>query len=272
MTQGTIFSCAVAGDYVGCPTYGLIVTARCDVAHDKARVLNYLPVVSLDDWLHRDGRIILSERLLSDAKGAMEKALKAAGFSPVILETEAPTAVLNTLFPAGGDKKLRANFQKGCTRFTLSSQCLKSAPSEKLCLELAREAPGLRDAVISELVHHKLAGFYFLPAIEPKGPDLGFVVLAREIQMIPRDLAIAVADGLEAALYENMCNSTPAFQNKLSITMDDFAYPVGQLQSPQLEHLLQTFAFLFGRIGLPDPDKSYVDGLWTRQPTVSTWP
>ncbi len=272
MTQGTIFTCAVSGDYVGCPTYGLILTARCDIAHDKARVLNYLPVVSLDHWLHRDGRIILSERLLSDAKGTMERALKTAGFSAAILETEAPTAVLNTLFPVGGDKKLRANFEKGCSRFVLASQCLKSAPSEKLCLDLAREAPGLRDAVLSDLVHHKLVGYYFLPAIEPKGPDPGFVVLVREIQMIPRELATAVADGLEAALYGSLCESTPAFQNKLSIPVDDLAYPVGQILSPQLEHLLQAFAFLFGRIGLPDPDKGYVDGLWTRQPTVSTLP
>ena len=90
MTQGTIFSCAIAEDYTGCPTYGLVLTAGCDVAHDKVRVHNYIPIVHLDDWLHRDGRIILAQRLLSEAMGAMRSTLKEAGHSPSILETENP--------------------------------------------------------------------------------------------------------------------------------------------------------------------------------------
>jgi hypothetical protein len=51
MTQGTIFSCAVAEDYRACTTRGLIITARCDVANDKVRTYNYLPVVPFSDWI-----------------------------------------------------------------------------------------------------------------------------------------------------------------------------------------------------------------------------
>jgi hypothetical protein len=107
-----------------------------------------------------------------------------------------------------------------------------------------------------------------MASIEPQGSDLGFVALVREIQAIPKDLAVAVAGGLDSDLYGSMCQSNPSFHNKLLISRDDLAYPIGQMLSPHLEHLLQSFAFLFGRIGLPDPDKTYVDGLWGRQPTV----
>jgi hypothetical protein len=268
MTQGTIFTCAVAEDYLGCPTRGLVFTARCDIAHDKARVLNYLPIVSLDDWLHRDGRIILAQRLISETLGVMHGVLKDGGYSPAILDTEHPRAILDTLFPNGADGKLRQRFDRACGRFELASRCLSSRPSETLSVSLGHEAPKLREALCSELVHNNLGGFYFLRSIEPSGPDLGHVVLLREIQSVPLELALAVADGLSRELYESMCQSHPLLHNKLSIAPDDFAYPIGQVLSPHLEHLLQTFAWLFSRIGLPDPDKVYVAGLWNRQPTV----
>ena len=42
MTLGTIFTCAVAGGYASRPVYGIVLTARCDISHDKALVVNYL--------------------------------------------------------------------------------------------------------------------------------------------------------------------------------------------------------------------------------------
>ena len=90
-TQGTIFSCAVAENYVGCQTCGLIITARCDAANDKVRCYNYVPVVTLNDWVHRDGRVILAERLMAETLGGLRGTLTDAGLSASILETEEPS-------------------------------------------------------------------------------------------------------------------------------------------------------------------------------------
>ena len=268
MTQGTLFSCAVAADYGWCATYGIVITARCDIAHDKVQVHNYLPVVALDDWLHRDGRILLARRLMSEAIGVMSGVLKESGFSPLILDTQSPRNILDTLYPTSTGGKFRERFEKGCTRFELGTRCLDSLPSEKLSVSLGKEAPKLRDALLGELVRNTLSGFYFLKSAEPGGSDAGFVILIREVQTIPRELASAVAQGLDAELYGTLCEPHPSFRDKLSIRKDDFACPVGQMSSPHLEHLLQTFAFLFGRIGLPDPERAYIENLWNRQPTV----
>ena len=269
MTQGTIFTCAVAGDYLGCTTHGIVLTARCDISHDKARVHNYLPIVSLDDWLHRDGRIILAQRVMAEAQGAMRSVLKAGGFSASVMETEAPKVVFDTLFPEGSDKKRREQFEKACLRFELADRCKASPPNEKLSIDLARAVPKVLDGLLVELVHNNLGGFYFLNSIEPGGPDLGYVILVREVQSIPRELAHAVAVGLDGELYDSMCQTDLSLCGKLVVARDDFAYPLGQMLSPHLELLLQTFAFLFSRIGLTDPDKVYIDGLWSRQPTVA---
>jgi hypothetical protein len=55
----------------------------------------------------------------------------------------------------------------------------------------------------------------------------------------------------------------------LSFTHSDFAMPIGELTSPQVEHLLQTFSFLFGRIGLPDPGKESVAALCGIRPSTT---
>ena len=55
MTQGVVFAGAFADNYRNAPVWGICITARCDAAHDKAQVFNYLPIVRFEDWLVVDG-------------------------------------------------------------------------------------------------------------------------------------------------------------------------------------------------------------------------
>jgi hypothetical protein len=272
LTQGTIFSCATAEDYADCTTHGLIITARCDVANDKVRPYNYVPVVSLSDWLHRDGRILLADRLMAEALGGLRNVLRESGFSTTILETETPRSVLSILFCNAhtGTKasKLRNRFSDLCDRYELASQGLESEPSDATCIRIAKVQPKLKDAVLAELVSQRLAGYYFLNRVEPEQDDNGFVALLREVQAIPRSAAHAVANGLDPCLFADMCKVEPLLRGRLRIPHDGLAMPVGLVASPNLEHLMQSFALLFSRIGIADPDQSYVTGLWARQPSI----
>ena len=139
-TQGTLFTCAVAENYAGCETFGLIFTARCDAATDKVRCYNYIPVVTLNDWVHRDGRVILADRLMAETVGGLRNALTDAGFSPSILETEDPRTILTTLFAPGGAApkvaKARDRFAQLCDRHALAVSGLSSAPSDAACLRI----------------------------------------------------------------------------------------------------------------------------------------
>jgi hypothetical protein len=268
LTQGTVFTCAVAEEYEGCATYGLIITARCDVEQDKVRAYNYLPVVPLKDWLARDGKLIIAERLMADAQSRLKNALKENGYSPNILETESPRNVLETLFPAKSsskENKARDRFMKSCDLYDLATLGLSTIPDERACSRMATANPGLRDAVVKELVHHKLNGYYFLDRVEPNGVNAGHVALLREIRLIPRRVAKAVTEGIDVQQYKALCASEPRCQTSVNVPTGGFSMPVGLIASPFLEHLMQSFAMLFGRIGLPDPDLGYVSGLWERQ-------
>ncbi|WP_420726301.1 hypothetical protein [Hwanghaeella sp. LZ110] len=87
LDQGTIFTCGYAGRYPGCVVYGLAITARCDFAQGKYRILNYVPIVKLADWLLVDGLELIKERYKKELNGRLTGALKGAGLSAALLES-----------------------------------------------------------------------------------------------------------------------------------------------------------------------------------------
>jgi hypothetical protein len=272
ITQGTIFSCATAEDYTGCQVHGLVITARCDIAQTKAAVFNYLPVVTLDDWIHRDGRLLLCERIGKNIEGRMRACLRAAGHSESIMITERPEAILRTLFPAATPEKevlkRRKLFQQAVEDYGEVIAAMEADPSQKLAIGLGNKHAGDRDAVIRELISHRLNGYYFLASISADQEPLGHVVLLREVRHMPRDLAGYVANGINADEYISLCKGRSGFLDRLSFETEDFAMPVSSLRSPHIEHLMQVFSILFSRIGLPDPDREFVETVWHKQPSV----
>jgi hypothetical protein len=270
MTQGTIFTCAVAEEYPGCTVHGLIITARCDISNDKVQTVNYVPVVTLDDWLRRDGRLTVSQRFMKETLGKIKSALTESGYSLSILETESPVSLLDSLFAGGNARadKARLRFEALCARYDLAAVGNSNDAPSDICGRIAKFAPHLRDSLINELAHQKLAGQYFLNQLEPDGDDLGHVALLREIQALPRPVAYAIADGLDANRFAEMCSVEPRLEGRLRIETDGLALPLSIVKSPNVEHLMQSFSLLFSRIGIPDPDESYLETLWTRQPSL----
>lgn len=268
MTQGTVFTCAVAEDYPDSVTHGLVITARCDVSNDKVQTFNYLPIVSLNDWLSRAGRVIISQRLMKETVGKMKSTLVEAGYSTSILGTESPHSVLQTLFPPGkgSAEKMHVRFQDLCARYDLATLGVSDHPPNGACIQVAKAAPKLRDSMISELVHQQLAGHYFLSQIRPDGDDAGYVVLLREIHALPRTAAHAISDGLDANCFAEMCAGEPGLRGRLRVASGELAMPLSVVRSPNIEHLMQAFSLLFNRIGIADPDPNYITQLWIRQP------
>lgn len=267
LTQGTIFSCGVAEEYEQCQTYGIIITARCDAEHDKVQVYNYLPIVTLRDWLSVDGKTLLAQRLLAETMGGMRSALKENNASTEILKTEEPRRILETLF-SGAEKKLEKlhkKFSKLCDQHELANRALQADPGRQMFLDVATTAPQLKDTLIRELVHQRLAGFYFFEQLEPHGNNAGYVALLREIRMIPKQVVHYMTDGIDVQRFSEICKLEPRAETSLRVGVDDFAMPIALLSSPYLEHMMQSLALLFGRIGLPDPDPTYIGSLWERQ-------
>lgn len=263
LTQGCIFTCAKAENYPHCNVHGLVITARCDVEQDKYQILNYLPVVSLDDWLTVDGFDILYNRLSAESAGAMQSALREAGISPSIQFSLSPHEISANFFTEPFDNKAISapakKFNANLYRQELLSDIFSSRKTRKH--ELYAISEGSSTALIRELVLQRATGYCFIPSIYESGDESGYVILLREVKHLSRSAAAAVANGLEINVGASLANTYG-----LSFDHEAFAMPIGEISSPMVEHIMQMFSNLFGRIGVSDLPKTYVDEISKRRP------
>lgn len=262
LRQGVIFSGATADNYEECEVHGLIITAQCDLAQAKVPVINFVPVVRLGDWLYRDFPYILLRRLRPQVIGRLKNLLRSANHSPSILETQPISTVVNTLFDTNAtkasDRKLAQQANESRRQIELCNNVDgKLILSTDELLEIKSIDEASYQAILQQCFQQKLAGYYFLPTVDPDGSHSGYIVLLRQIYHVSRKVAPVVANGADARSIRAMFQDDPASYVRLDVSGDSFVMPIGQLISPYLEHLMQAFAMLYSRIGVPDLDNSY---------------
>lgn len=255
-TQGTVFSCGYAEIYQASSVYGLVITARCDAAQEKAPMFSYIPVVSLQDWILSDGASVITERIGADCLNTIKNYLKAENLSDSLLATKNLDEIYDTHFKhmeaEKGREKKCAKMKTTIEAFKTNNNIIEASTVEQRRRHLI-EYPAITECVIKELSKNKLSGFYLLrdmPMLDDSKGD--FVALLREIHHIPSTLAREIVAGLTKdswAQRDQSAASCPRFWGR-----DDLAAPVAKLRSPWIEHLMQNFSLLFSRIGVADND------------------
>lgn len=253
LTQGTIFSCAQAERYPLYPVFGLTITARCDIANEKFPVLNYLPVVELDSWMKVDGADLVQETLYAQLRGSFVSILKQCDIATSVLLSVEPNEIVRQFFEIeDASKAAKKNAERArqiADGLHLISSEDPATPKNEL---VDSEEKKIIAQTIKNLVQNKNQNFYFLPQIEHNGDNNGYVVLLREVAHISKEASSLIAKGVSN--LEWPCKE----KKEVSFSHSEFAMPVGQIPSPQLEHLMQCFSFLFGRIGIDDIAESYI--------------
>ncbi len=262
VTQGTIFTCGYAERYKKAEVHGLTITARCDIANEKFPVLNYLPVVKISDWMHCDGCEIVQSRAFSQKRAEFMNDLKDKGIESSVLNSVSIKDVVKVLFEneaKNPKEKKRAQRVKstGLELCQLSEFDLNNLSDRDWVI---RNFEKITTNVIKELIQQKLNGYYFLQRIIPDSEMQGYVVLMREVGSLSPDEALGIARGMSK---EEAPKSRGRIAS-LSFEVDNFAMPVGQLTSPGIEHVMQVFSHMFGRIGLEDPSMEMVEAMCAR--------
>ena len=261
LTQGCIFTCANAADYPCVEVHGFVITARCDVEQEKSPVLNYLPIVPFDAWLERDGLQLFTARLRAELKGAFKSAMLDAKIPESLLVSQTVEQIV-----ALGASQVDKSTKSALVRMTDNSQKISKLNalvdmSEVDASSIFSMNDKIAKQLIKDLITNQLTGYYFLQDIKPDSSQAGHVVLLREVSYLNWELGRAVAAGLEASAAEPLLRG-----QELSFHANTFAEPVGELRSPHVEHVMQCFSSLFGRIGLPDTPKPYIEKMCARRP------
>jgi hypothetical protein len=262
LTQGTVFNCATAFRYPEKKVFGVTITARCDVAQSKYRLLNYVPCVSLEDWFIVDGLEILKEREIDDAKNTIKSVLERAKISLSLIDSVPLEAIAEKNFPAH-DRSLDKpkNTLSACGKRLSEVQQLENRPTELFDWFKKNSQKSIR-AIVKELFNHKILGYYFLERINTSDELAGYVCLLREATSLSKEISTSLAGGISRAQWEGLAKFGQAAN--LDFCQEDFACPISQIGSPSIEHLMQSFSNLFVRIGLSDPKKEDIEQLTSR--------
>jgi len=257
LTQGTVFNCASAFRYPGRNVLGITITARCDVAQAKYRLLNYVPAVPLSDWFLVDGLEHLVEQETAAIRGMMNGQLKNAGLSPsLLMSVSVPDIIAKNL--SSQDRKLESLKLKllECHESLSRIALLEKNPSE--LFDWFREnRPSRIEETIKKLFEHKLSGYYFFERLKSENALEGYVCLLREVTSLSKDVVEGLIKGLSKNQWEEIIRAGVA-QN-LDFSNEEFACPISQIGSPYVEHLMQSFSNLFIRIGVSDADADDIE-------------
>lgn len=263
-TQGTIFCGAVAEQYDDAPVWGIVITARCDAAHDKAPLINYVPIVRLEDWTNRQGGLLLLTRGLSEAQGRFKTLLQQRSLSSSLLDVYKPKDLLPVHFPLtqaikgkqAQEREQAIILADEITR--LGNLFVTQQYDVTMIASEVRRRPKLLQGILKELMSYQLAGYYYIPNLGDSvenSSSHGYVAILREVRHLPSQVARLLVDGISPG------GDGLSPHGGICFSCFDFAYPIAEIQSPWVEHFMQIFCGLFGRIGVADLDKTRISAI-----------
>lgn len=270
LTQGAIITGVSVPRYPSALN-GLLITARCDFAQEKAAILNALPIVPLDRWLRLDGVIHVLLRRVDVIREKFEDTLDRIdkGIFPAIRNLDWHQAFSTFVEPNDSYRRdlvsqakalltELANFQTVLSTRTVDDAGMTAElRSNRPLAELVRQK---QETLIQNLLTHKIADAHFLPAIsldERLDGKAGWVVLFRNLMAIPGSYAQLIEDGLDGETVRATAAADPAFSRHFRPDADVVGL-LANLASPHVEHVLQRFGGLFTRIGVEDCTESYL--------------
>lgn len=264
LTQGTIFTCAASEEYLDTAPRGLVITARCDVAHGKAPVISYVPLVGYRAWLFRDGLRLLASRILAASKGTMKSALRDSGLADSMLDTLSPQTVREHLgqMTEKAERNAAKRYTDAETQKMMAEAALDAASGAKPAADLFDTQPKEYQRLLHELLSNGLSDYHFIEQSEPDEDCEGYVALLREIRYLPVALANELRNGIDFHRFGQLCCDQPRYADKLTIANDEqYAMPVGMVKSPFIELFMQRFTHLYARIGVTDFSPSLMKSL-----------
>jgi len=244
ITQGTILSGAVCSTIKAKEAWGVIITARCDIEQDKTSIYSYLPIVRVEDWVLDVGyeKAITAQR--SSIHGTAVKLMTENTVAESVLTCFGVDVALGKL-PESKKKKSLRNQIITCKQLEERVDIFNN--------ECCAEVRQLLYTKTKEMMNNQSKEYYYIEEVDATatGSCAGYVALIREIRILSRKIIKVIEKtGITIDDLVNLRDDTST--HNLLVSDDVIAMPIGQMASPNIEHLMQSFSYIYGRIGLPD--------------------
>jgi hypothetical protein len=261
ITQGSIIYGVRSSKYPTTRCYGIIISARCDVANRKIQKLYYLVAADAQDWFLSD--VGYNESYAEKIKSCEQKLASCASahsldLSSLLCFTESEFAtVIDAQNLNKKDKTLIEDAYKklrlfSCPHMTVDARrsAIKTEckPAENYLLEINKG--------------NKVVHFAYLPqdAYTVNGSkDRGLIVDLQEIGILHiKDAEVIQSPGIDYLRLDTLAEA-----ERLRLKehfwlerQDDFVMIADNIKSPWTEYLMQRFSHAFIRIGVEGASKS----------------
>lgn len=243
-TQGDIWINLPAGPDGTSGCDGVIITPRCDFAHCKSPVINYLPIVSLEQYLLTIGCFSLIEQYISDTHDLLRSKSRFLGIE-TLFELGVPVAeILHTVggLIHSGDERSTKRFNSAkdefaniASKLTVARQLLLE---DNLTMDQVRCIASAKrfDRLQRDLIRNNAIDTYFIPPCSNliASPS---IILLRHIYTCP----IEYINYTGSLSLDKRDSSAPGLPERLL-----------RINSPFIESLMAKLAALFTRVGTRD--------------------
>lgn len=244
-TQGDVWANMPCDSFEEKLCTGLIITPRCDFAHSKSPVINYLPIISLDKYIRTMGLYPLIEQAINETIGAIRDKSSTL-MVDALFELDVPVDEIAYAARENASSMLiqenKRHIEKAIAEFNTKYDRISLLREAMEARELSDDQVKLINkkrltAHQRDIIRNNSSDTYFLPPctsllIEPS------IVLLRHILTCPTEL------------MDNTTHNISSAKTKLRSPQR-----LLRLESPFIESLMTKFAALFMRVGTRDlPD------------------
>lgn len=235
-TQGSIFTGLRVSD--GSARNGIVITARCDIAHKKSRSIVCLPIYPLSDWLELYGNTEIAEQSATTIQNMVAEILSKYKISSRAIQIYGLDRTLESLEEKGikqDDLKKLNTFKP----FIIT----RDVNTKIKCLIENRKKH------IESIIKNSRNDTFFLERLSPHEEATGYVIDLAEPVCVSHKVLQELSNGLEYIKYSR---KGEAEYRNIIVSPNKQANTFATLQSPYTELLLQRFSSFYSRIGTPD--------------------
>lgn len=185
----------------------------------------------------------------------MRSALREAGLAESMLETLSPQTVRDHLakLTEESERKAATRYADAEAQKEAAETALVAAAGNQSVTDLFDAQPKEYQRLLQDLLSNAISDYHFIERSEPGENCEGYVALLREIRYLPIALAAELKNGIDNQRFAELCRDQPKYYDKLIIANEEqYAMPVGVMQSPFIELFMQRFTNLYARIGVTD--------------------
>ena len=247
MTQGCIINGCTSESFPNNEVFGLIITPRCDLGHEgKVLTVHYVPIIPFELWFNDIAKPIIKKQWKRELANKLNNDFSAAKAGNKIMDADFSYEDMMKVFEHKINTKPTA---KQKIKENLDAFFDKDPDAFNFYLLDETKRGHKKTDFLSDLIGDKNHSYYL---IEDWVEDTNshYVIMLRDVRRIEYSVAQKIKNGIQEAEL-GLADTT---HNDLFLTGNEehFLSVQALINSPFIEHIMQSFVYNFSRIGVED--------------------